>query len=132
MRKNAPIAWERVHSGAAKVRGAWDEHSDEITAAMEVVAQKSAQGLRVVIEYDDEIVAAVAVLGIFQPQLLVVAGSYEVIKPGILALTKVMNARQQGHEAERLNEQDWKEVVRLAKWWKTRGMAGSGVPEGAV
>jgi hypothetical protein len=56
--------------------------------------------LETVSEHDDEIMAALAVLGVFQPQLLVAAGAYEAIKPGIKVLTRIVNARE-GKSRER-------------------------------
>lgn len=120
MKRNAPVALAHVSSGASHVKGAWQEHSDEIGAAAALIVRKSAQGLQAVSEHDDEIMAALAVLGVFQPQLLVAAGAYEAIKPGIKVLTKIMDRRAERHSKEKLGEQDWNEVLKLAKWWKGR------------
>jgi hypothetical protein len=31
MKKNAPAAWAHIESGAGQIKGAWQEHSDEIS-----------------------------------------------------------------------------------------------------
>lgn len=113
MKTNAPAAWRRVHEGGSKAISNIAEHDDEIKAALSLIVDKTTRATEFIMQYDDEIMAATAVLAVFQPQLLVVAASYEAGKPAIKALTKLVNRYRDKQGSADLTKEDWKAISRL-------------------
>jgi hypothetical protein len=87
--QNAPRAWDQIKAGGSAFRGFVVEHEKEIVAAVALLSRKGIAAVRTAWHKDPEIMAALAVLGVYEPHLLGVVAAYKVGKPGVTALAKL-------------------------------------------
>jgi hypothetical protein len=100
MIQNAPRAWHQIKAGGSSFRRSVAEAEHEVAEAVRLLARKGIAAVRVTWHRDPEIMAAVAVLGLYEPQLLGAVAAYKLGPHAIAALKKL--ARRHG-----LDDREW-------------------------
>jgi hypothetical protein len=93
IRQNAPRAWDQIKAGGSAFRHHVLEQEREVVAAVRLLSTKGIAAVRTAWHKDPEILAALAVLCVYEPQLLAVVAAWEVGVPGIRALAKLAYRR---------------------------------------
>jgi hypothetical protein len=100
MSEHAPRAWEQIKAGGSAFRRSVAEAEKEVSAAMRLLAGKGIGAVRTAWQRDPEIMAALAVLGVYERQLVAGVAAFRMGKPGLGALVKL--ARRGG-----LDDREW-------------------------
>jgi hypothetical protein len=108
MIRNAPRAWEQIKAGGSAFRRSVAEAEHEIAAAGRLLARKGIAAVRVTWQRDPEIMAAVAVLGVYEPQLIGAVAAYKLTPPAVSAIKKlarkhVLDDREWAHMHDALD-----------------------------
>jgi hypothetical protein len=100
MSEHAPRAGEQIKAGGSAFRRSIAEAEREVAAAIRLLAHKGISAVRTAWQRDPEIMAGLAVLGVYEQQLIAGLAAFRMGKPGLGALVKL--ARRRG-----LDDREW-------------------------
>jgi hypothetical protein len=119
----ASFAWARSKMVGRHSSEFVSAHDEEILAALRMLAVAASNVALFAAEHDTAILAAAGVIAVNQPYLLAVIAAYEVSKPLIHEVARIINEMAEDGKPEPIKKKDWNGLASLLSKLETKAMA---------